>query len=424
MKGNPDEANKDKQASEEAWYSSLNKYKMINKTELKNLAKSREDKAKQILEIAEPQVLDENTYLVLSQSDSNKKYQVTHFDSYSCNCKDFQLRCQGRGLYCKHIKAILLFEKLKNKYEIKPEVEQEIKLIIEIPKKNCCPYCQSEKLIASGKRKTKLGEKQRYKCKSCQKRFVLSPIKKIKGNAKLVCLAMDCYFKGMSYRDIVDQFFQFYGLKLHHETIRRWILRFSKILNKYSKTLQPKTSGIWNADETFVLTKRGRNKNNPNVEFDYVWNVIDNRTKFLLASLSSGRSRKSKDVQRVFTEAYKQMGEIPFQIITDKFPAYQDGIRKTFRNWGKERKVKHTSILGQRRIVNNNAIESHHSQQKEFHKVRRGITKIQEYQDGFRVFHNFIRKNVKDNKTPAEKCGIELQGNKWNSLLINAIKEK
>ncbi len=398
---------------------------MSTQKELKYLAESREERAKQILEIGNPVVIDENTYLVPSQSDSDKKYQVTHFDSYFCNCKDFQLRCQGKGIYCKHIKAILLFEKIKSKYEVKPEVEKEIELIIDTPKKNVCPYCQSEKLIARGVRRTKLGNKQRYSCKDCKKRFVLSPIKKIKGNEKLVCIAMDSYFKGLSYRDIADQFFQFYGLKLHHETIRRWVLKFSSILNKYSKTLQPKTSGVWNADETMVLTKRGRDKNNQNIEFDYVWNVIDNKTKFLLASISSGRSRKSEDAQKVFTEAYKQMGKIPYQIIVDGYKGYENGCRRTFRNWAGERKVKFTSIRGQRKVVNNNAIESHHSHQKEFQKVRRGITKVQEYQDGFRVYHNFIRKNVKDNKTPAEKCGIEINNvNKWNGLLLSSLENE
>lgn len=395
---------------------------MNNNTELKNLSQTREQRAKAILEIGNPVVIDENHYLVPSQSDSNKKYQVTHFDSYSCNCKDFELRCRGKGLYCKHIKAILLFEKIKTKYEVQPEVMKEIELIINTPRKDICPYCNSEDLIKSGIRKTQLEIKQRYECKSCHKRFVLSPIPKIKGNEKLVCLCMDCYYRGLSYRDISAQFKQFYGLNLHHETIRRWILKFTEVMEKYSKTLEPKTSGVWNADETMILTKRGIDRKNPNKEFDYLWNVIDNKSKFLLASLNSGRGRSSKDAEKVLKDAFEQNKKIPYQIITDKLGAYQDGIRKTFRNWGNERKVKHTSILGQRRIVNNNAIESHHSQQKEFHKVRRGVKEVQTYADGFKVFHNFVRENVKDKTTPAEKCGIGLEGNKWNTLLLNSIK--
>ncbi len=388
---------------------------------LKYLQQSREEKAKQILEIGKPILIEENTYSVPSQS-SRRKYLVTYFDSYACSCKDFEYKCKGKGLYCKHIKAVLLFKKIKEKYKFNPETEQPIELIIKDPQKKCCPYCQSEKLIGRGKRRTKLGEKQRYGCGDCKRRFVLSPIKKIKGNAKLVCLSMDCFYKGLSYRDISDQFQQFYGLKLHHETIRRWVLRFSKILNEYSKTLTPKTCGVWNADETLILTKEKPSKSKGTTGYAYVWNVIDHETKFLLASLSSGRSRKSKDAQKVFTEAYKQNGKIPYQIITDKYAGYQDGVRKAFRNWGNERKVKHTSILGQRKIINNNVIESHHTQQKEFHKVRRGVTDVQSYADGFRVYHNFIRENVKDKTTPAWKCGIGIGGNRWNTMLMQSLK--
>lgn len=388
---------------------------------IKNFSEWRNERAKAILEKGNPESIDEFTYLVPSQN-SDKKYKVTHIDSYSCECKDFQLRCHGKGLYCKHIKAIILFQKIKAKYEVNPEVEQEIELIINEPQKDKCPECQSEDLIKSGKRKTKLGTKQRYECKNCHKRFVLSPIKNIKGNAKLVCLAMDCYYRGLSYRDISAQFQSFYGLNISHVTIREWVLRFSEVMEKYSKTIKPNIKGTWNADETLILTKRGKNKDNTN--YDYVWNCMDNKTKFLLASINSGRSRKSKDAQKVFTEAWKQNGKIPFQIIVDGYKGYEDGCRKTFRNWGNERKVKFTSIKGKRKVVNNNAIESHHTQQKEFHKVRRGVKNVQAYQDGFKVFHNFVRKSARKELTPADKCGIGVQGNAWETMLLNAIKQQ
>ena len=405
------------------WYS----YNMENKIQegtqeyIKNFSDWRNERAKLILEKGKPETLDEFTYLVPSQN-SDRKYKVTHLDSYSCECEDFKKRCQGKNLYCKHIKAIILFENIKARYEVKPEVEQEINLIIEKPQKDLCPSCNSENLIKSGIRKTKLGTKQRYECQDCHKRFVLSPIKNIKGNSKLVCLAMDCYYRDLSYRDISYQFQQFYGLKISHVTIREWVLRFSEVMEKYSKTIQPNIKGVWNADETLVLTKRGKEKDNPTGNFDYVWNVMDNKSKFLLASINSGRSRKSKDAQKVFTEAYKQNGKIPFQIIVDGYKGYQDGCRNTFRNWGNERKVKFTSIVGKRKEVNNNAIESHHSHQKEFQKVRRGITNVQDYQDGFKVFHNFVRKNAREGLTPADKCGIGVKGNAWETMLLNSIK--
>jgi transposase-like protein len=395
---------------------------METTNDIKQFTDNREERAKAILQIGNPECLDENTYLVPSQFDSTKKYQVTHFDSYFCECEDFKKRCQGKGLFCKHIKSIIIFEKLKASYELEATpLKQEIELMIDKPLNDCCPYCSSKNITKFGVRHDKSGDKQRYNCKGCNKTFVLSPIKNIKGNAKIVCLAMDCYYKGLSYRDIADQFSQFYGLKLHHETIRRWVLRFTELMEKYSKTLTPKTCGTWNADETLILTKRGKNKENTN--FDYVWNVMDNKSKFLLASLNSGRSRSSKDAQRVFEEAYKVNVKMPNKIIVDGYAGYQDGVRKTFNNFGLQRKVKFVSIKGHRKEVNNNAIESHHTQQKEFHKVRKGVTETQSYQNGFKVFHNFIRENVKDKTTPAEKCGIGLSGNRWETMLLNSIKQ-
>lgn len=69
------------------------------------------------------------------------------------------------------------------------------------------------------------------------------------------------------------------------------------------------------------------------------------------------------------------------------------------------------------------AIENHHTLQKEFHKVRKGVNEVQAYQDGFKVFHNFVREGVKDKKTPAERCGIEVKGNKWETMLLQSIKQ-
>jgi len=388
---------------------------MITQT-IKQQSDARQQRAEQILAKGNPECLEDNTWLVPSQY-SDKKYLVSFYDTYSCNCPDFQHTCKGKNLYCKHIKTILLFKKLKQNVEtIKEET-----LFIETPQKQLCVYCNSENLIKSGKRKTQTGIKQRYECKKCKKRFVLSPIPKIKGNSKLVCLAMDCYYRGLSYRDISHQFEQFYNLKISHVTIRTWVLKFGNMMEKYSKTIKPNIKGVWNADETLILSKRGKTKTQ-NSEYDYVWNILDNKTKFLLASKCSGRSRNKQDAKKVMVEALEQNGKMPFQIITDRNPCYQDGIRKAFRNWGNERKVKHTSIVNKRHIVNNNAVESHHTHQKEFHKVRRGVTETQDYQDGFKIFHNFIRKSARENLTPADKCNIGLNGNRWENLLLKSIK--
>ena len=384
---------------------------------LQSAANVREERAKKILQKGTPETIDAHTYLVPSQF-SDKKYKVTHYDGYTCECEDFKQRCAGTGLYCKHIKAIILFQSVKNAYEVEESVKQEVEHIAD--SEESCPFCHSANIIRRGVRKTTTEERQRYACKECGKRFVLSPIKSLKGNAKYVCLAMDCYYKGLSYRDIADQFKQFYGLNLSHETIRQWVLRFGSIMAEYSTTLKPATSGLWNADETLIRTKKGDKAQGG--DYENLWNVIDNKTKFLLASVTSGHSRNIGDAMTVMEEAWEQSKERPEAIITDRNPSYQEGIRHAFKNWADRRTVQHVSIVGKRKLINNNAVENDHTHQKEFHKVRRGVNEVQGYADGFKVFHNFIRQGVKDHQTPAERCGIGVDGNRWETLLITALK--
>ncbi len=151
---------------------------------------------------------------------------------------------------------------------------------------------------------------------------------------------------------------------------------------------------------------------------------MDNQTKFLLASVNSGKGRSIEDAQAVMTEAWEQNREKPSLVITDKLASYSSGIHRTFKDWSRKDKVKHISILGRRRQINNNVIENHHTHQKQFHKVRRGVNEVQKYADGFKVFHNFVRKGVKDKMTPAERCGIGVKGNRWETMLLNGLKEE
>ena len=72
--------------------------------------------------------------------------------------------------------------------------------------------------------------------------------------------------------------------------------------------------------------------------------------------------------------------------------------------------------------INNNAVENLNREQKEFHKIRRGVNEVQQYADGFKVFHNFVRKDIKDKQTPAGRCGISVRGNRWETMLMNSLK--
>ena len=107
---------------------------------IKEFADKRTQRAEVILQKGKPETLDEYTYLVPFQS-SEKKCRVTYLDSYYCECPDFQVRCKENGLYCKHIKAIQLFQKLKNKTEIEETLPETKEVADE------CPNCKSSNLI-------------------------------------------------------------------------------------------------------------------------------------------------------------------------------------------------------------------------------------------------------------------------------------
>ena len=357
-----------------------------------------------------PLMVNEQTYLVPSQS-TDKKYKVQHADLWTCECPDFQNRKEP----CKHIHAIKFFLKMRNKVEVDDfDIDKELN-------QQECPNCKGIKLIKAGVRKNTNGTKQKYQCQECKKYFVLEPIKYCKASAKIITLTMDLYFKGLSLRDISDTIFQFYGQKIHFDTIRRWIQKFTAKIEDYTAQFKPNLSGQIHTDEQMIKSKG---------KWVWAWNSIDKDTRFLLASTIT-KGKEIKDARKHFRELKEaSYDENPQVIITDGQGVYPRAIKKEFRSVHPRFKntegTRHISIKNRRHLINNNLIENYHGQFREFDKVRRGFKSnktTQEWANGFKLYHNFIKKNAGlDGITPAEKAGIDLQleRNRWLELLKQA----
>ena len=71
----------------------------------------------------------------------------------------------------------------------------------------------------------------------------------------------------------------------------------------------------------------------------------------------------------------------------------------------------------------NNKMERFNGEFRDLEKLVRGLKK-EEYPliSGYMIYHNYVRPHMGlDNKTPAEKCGIEIKGkDKWKTLIQNA----
>ncbi len=173
---------------------------------------------------------------------------------------------------------------------------------------------------------------------------------------------------------------------------------------------------IWHTDEMKVKA---------NGEWVWLWNVMDEDTRFMLSSLIS-KKRNIRDARKVFQKAKEVAGrDNPQAMVTDGLPAYIKAFNKEFFTLRNPR-VKHVRMPRFIDPVNNNVVERAQGTIREREKVMRSMKEdlpAQEIIDGFRAYYNFIRPHqALEGKTPAEEAGInlELGENRWMDLIRKA----
>ena len=275
-----------------------------------------------------------------------------------------------------------------------------------------CPICESNETIKDSKRKTSVGYKQRWYCKNCKKRFTENALPNIKGDENTVIVAIDLYLKGVSYRGIADSLKQYYSLKISHITVMNWINRFMKEINKYVKTLQPEVGDQWHADEQFIKVKG---------KIQYIWNVLDDDTRFLLASNASP-TRKYKDARKTFQIAKSIAGKKAKIVVTDGAFSYNKAVRKEFMTYKNPKPHKRYVSIRNKECSNNN-IERFHGTFRQRDKVMKGFEGNQkQFAENFQTYYNFVKNHMALDMTPAQKAGIN-QKPEWKDLLLKAINQ-
>jgi len=113
-------------------------------------------------------------------------------------------------------------------------------------------------------------------------------------------------------------------------------------------------------------------------------------------------------------------------LITDGLPAYHDdAYKKEFWTLKAPRTehVSHIKIKGDM----NNKMGRLNREIRDREKVMRGLKKDDTpILKGYQIFHNYIREHEGlKGKTPAEACGITIEGkNKWMTLIQSACKKQ
>ena len=265
--------------------------------------------------------VNSKTYRVKSQS-GNGWYQVfKQGGEWKCECPDFT----SRGVVCKHVFAVNYSITLRDKALSQNFSPQ---LVIPEPLSLSCKKCGSFEIVKRGIRKNQAGQVQRFHCKVCGYRFVVNEgFLKMKNDGKLVCLALDLYFKGNSFRKIKDTLEQFYSIKVEHSTIIRWVQKYVKIAKEFADELHaPNLSGIYHVDEMMIHVRKDEMEKG---HYAWLWNMSDHDTRFLLASRVSQR-REIQDARVVFQDGKKLMEKRAIAVVHDGLQSYNEAFSKEF----------------------------------------------------------------------------------------------
>jgi putative transposase len=378
------------------------------------MSSPREDRG---LAIAKSATITENadgSFSVPSQTVGEIAYRVCLLDgSYTCNCPDFVQR-HAEIQACKHIHAV--------KFWVAAQVE-----LAERPRPKVfaedalqCVKCGSIRVIHFGMKRGR----QAFKCNDCGHRFTeQSLIKGAKYSPEMVSLTLDLYFSGTSFRKTARIMNNHFGTRMGKSSICRWIETFVPRISEYVNSLTPELSETWQADELFVKMKGGvKDTQYKQNSMAFLWNVMDRKTRFLLASRLSTH-RNVNGAVGAFNEARKVAHDSqPERIFADKLNAYPQAM--TY--WEGESKPELVARMGVGKPhANNNRIERLNGTLRERVKVQRGWKTMKTpLAEGQRIHYNFVKPHAAlEGQTPAERAGVGVEGqNKWLTLIQNASK--
>lgn len=165
---------------------------------------------------------------------------------------------------------------------------------------------------------------------------------------------------------------------------------------------------------------------------NWIWNVLDHETRYLLASEVTG-TRTTEVAKHVLRKArIRAITNYPEVIVTDKLAAYPDAIRGSFVSKNPNYETEPPFHLRKPRFVdptNNNLVERLNGSIREREKILRAFKKQRTAQiiaDGWRVYYNLVRKHQTLNARPADLAlGINMtSNNRWLELIKKSHRSK
>ncbi len=289
-----------------------------------------------------------------------------------------------------------------------------------------CPKCSSENIIKRGFRKTQFrGKIQRYSCGSCSHRFVEDDgFFRMRNNPKKVSLSIDLFYRGLSTREIQNHLQAFYPRNSSNVSIYKWIIKYSKMISKFTDKLKIKTGRYIEVDE-MEYHRRKSHKRKDGIDRNWSINAIDVKTRFLIISNYS-KHRNQKEIKSVLEKVKSKTGEQIKIVTTDGLNQYSKVVKKVwgYNNKLGKYKVVHNVVTASRGEGFNIWVERLHNSIRQrthgFRGLHGSIESAYTIMKGIEIFYNFVKKHeALKGKTPSELAtDIKLENpNKWLELI-------
>ena len=293
--------------------------------------------------------------------------------------------------------------------------------------KTICPDCKSKEIVKRGFKRTEThGDRQRYFCKSCSKRFISrDPFFRMRNIPQKITCALDLFFRGLSTRGVQEHFKAFYPHNSDHSTILRWIRKFSLKIASFTDNLKIKTGSYIEVDE-MEYHRRKSHKKKLGIDKNWLINAIDVKNRFLINSIYV-KHRSQNNLKKVLFNVKDKTDRQVKTIQTDGLTSYDNIVKQT---WGYDRhirnyKVNHrvkTQLKGEGFNI---WVERLHNSIRQrttgFRGLHGSVESAYALMKGFEIYYNFIKKHeALKGKTPSELAIPSLQfktPNRWLELI-------
>lgn len=266
-----------------------------------------------------------------------------------------------------------------------------------------CKLCNSEDIVKYGS----FRGMQYWWCKSCRRKFADNEaLPQMKTPMYQVASTLRMYYEGMSLNSIRRHLDQMHNNNPSNSTLYDWITRFTESAVTGIKSYKPAVGDTWIAEETVIKIEK---------ENAFIWDIMDSRTRFLLASRIS-QTQTARDAFELMEQAINRAGKIPKLVFADSLKPFLDeivlnpgmharyGRRKNFKISSSKKAVERLrlAIEGRTKIV----------------QKQKKLSSAELVASGYAVFYNFVRpQDALGDKTPAEKAGVEFPYTNWPDMV-------